>query len=66
MVTDAILCIGDGVWLKTFYELLHWLPVWYRIDYKILLFVNKALNNLAPKCFSDLIVQSFQITQIPK
>lgn len=34
----------------------HWLPVQYRIDYKIQLFVYKALNNLASKYLSDLIV----------
>ncbi len=34
---------------------LHWLPVRYRIDYKILLFVCKALNNLAPLYLSDLL-----------
>ncbi len=32
---------------------LHWLPVRYRIDYKI--FVYKALNNLAPRYLSDLL-----------
>lgn len=35
---------------------LHWLPVRYRIDFKVLLFVYKAHNNLAPKYLSDLIV----------
>lgn len=34
---------------------LHWLPVRYRIDFKILLFVYKSLNNQAPKYLSNLI-----------
>ncbi len=35
---------------------LHWLPISYRIQFKILLFVYKALNNLAPPYLSELIV----------
>ncbi len=38
-----------------FYCTLHWLPVRYRIHYTILLFVYKALNNLAPMYLSDLL-----------
>lgn len=34
---------------------LHWLPVKFRIDFKILLFVYKALNNLAPQYLTDLL-----------
>ncbi len=34
---------------------LHWLPVKYRIDFKILLFVYKSLHNLAPQYLSDLL-----------
>ncbi len=34
---------------------LHWLPVRYRIDLKILLFVFKSLNGLAPCYISDLL-----------
>jgi len=34
---------------------LHWLPVKYRIDFKILLFVYKCLNNLAPSYLVELI-----------
>ncbi len=34
---------------------LHWLPVRFRIDLKILLFVFKALNGLAPADLSELI-----------
>ena len=34
---------------------LHWLPVSFRIDFKILLFVFKALNGLAPQYLSELL-----------
>ncbi len=34
---------------------LHWLPVHFRIEFKILLFVFKCLNNLAPNYLSDLL-----------
>ena len=34
---------------------LHWLPIQYRIDYKIILLCFKALNNLAPVYISELL-----------
>ena len=34
---------------------LHWLPVKFRIDYKILLLTYKALNGLAPQYLSELL-----------
>ena len=34
---------------------LHWLPVQYRIDFKIAVLVYKCLNNLAPSYLSNLI-----------
>ncbi len=34
---------------------LHWLPVEYRIQFKILLFVYKSLTGLAPNYLSDLL-----------
>ena len=34
---------------------LHWLPVCYRTQYKLLLYVFKALNGLAPVYLKDLI-----------
>ena len=34
---------------------LHWLPISFRIDYKILLLCFKALHDLAPKYLSDLL-----------
>ena len=35
--------------------MLHWLPVKYRIQFKILLFVYKALNGIAPSYISELV-----------
>ena len=32
---------------------LHWLPVHFRVHFKILLFVFKSLNGLAPPCLSE-------------
>ena len=34
---------------------LHWLPVCFRVDFKIALLTFKCLNGLAPKYLSDLI-----------
>ena len=34
---------------------LHWLPVKYRIDFKILLLTFKAIHKIAPDNISDLI-----------
>ena len=34
---------------------LHWLPVKYRIQYKALLLVFKAINNMAPQYLQDLL-----------
>ena len=36
---------------------LHWLPVHYRIDYKINLLTFKCLNGLAPSYLADMIVE---------
>ena len=35
---------------------LHWLPVKFRVDFKILLLTFKALHGLAPKYISDLVI----------
>lgn len=34
---------------------LHWLPVRFRVNFKIILFVYKCLNNLAPLYLSELL-----------
>jgi len=36
-------------------ETLHWLPVHYRVQYKILLYVFKALKQEAPLCLEELV-----------
>lgn len=36
---------------------LHWLPVQYRIDFKLLLLVYKSLHGLAPDYLSDLLTE---------
>ena len=41
---------------------LHWLPVPQRIDYKTLLLVFKALNDLAPKYVRDLVQKKHSTT----
>ena len=38
---------------------LHWLPVKFRINYKILLITNKALHDLAPSYISHLLVPHY-------
>lgn len=34
---------------------LHWLPIWYRIHFKALLYVYKAVHGLSTDYFTDLI-----------
>ena len=41
--------------LSVYAQSLHWLPVAFRIDFKVNLFVFKALNGLAPQYISDLL-----------
>ena len=38
-------------------ESLHWLPVSFRIDFKILLIVYKSLHSLAPRYIMDMLVR---------
>ena len=40
---------------------LHWLPVEFRIEFKILLLVFKALNGIAPRYICDLIREKASI-----
>ena len=44
-------------------ESLHWLPVCFRIDFKVLLLVFKCLNGLGPSYLSDLLL-SYQPSRI--
>lgn len=48
----------------TLFQELHWLPISFRIDFKILLLTYKCLNNTAPRYLSDLLQRrtSDQIT----
>ena len=41
--------------IKPVLKSLHWLPVSYRIDFKVLLLVYKSLHNRAPKYISDML-----------
>ncbi|KAI2658077.1 Tyrosine decarboxylase 2 [Labeo rohita] len=34
---------------------LHWLPVIFRIDFKVLLLIYKSLNGLGPKYIADML-----------
>ena len=38
-------------------QILHWLPIRARIDFKILLITYKALNNQAPNYISDILTK---------
>ena len=41
--------------IKPVLKSLHWLPVSYRIDFKVLLLVYKSLHNRAPEYISDML-----------
>jgi len=43
---------------------LHWLPIKFRIEYKIILLTYKALNGLAPPYLTDLISQYAPIRRL--
>ncbi len=43
---------------------LHWLPVTFRIDFKVILLVYKSLNGLGPKYIADMLTEYKQTTQI--
>ena len=45
---------------------LHWLPVAFRIKFKVLIFVFKALNGVAPRYISDLIRKKSMWNKLPK
>ncbi len=36
---------------------LHWLPVTFRIDFKVLLLVYKSLNDIGPKYMADMLTE---------
>ncbi len=41
----------------TLLQSLHWLPVRYRVDFKIVLIVYKSLNGMAPSYIFDLLIE---------
>lgn len=43
--------------IKPILRSLHWLPVHYRVEFKLLLFVYKSLNGLAPPYLSALLTE---------
>lgn len=47
--------INDYDHITPFLASLHWLPVFFRIDFKILSLVFKSLNDLGPPYISDLL-----------
>ena len=42
--------------LLTSYSALHWLPVAFRIDFKVVLLTYKALNGLGPNCITNSLI----------
>ncbi len=54
-----------GFWLRTrksehitpVLRSLHWLPVTFMIDFKVLLLVYKSVNGLGPKCIADMLTE---------
>ncbi len=45
---------------------LHWLPVTFRIVFKVPLFVYKSLNSLGPKYIADMLTEHKPTTQISR
>ena len=45
---------------------LHWLPVKYRIEFKILLLVFKGLHNMAPSYIKEMLVPAITNERYPK
>ena len=41
--------------IKPYLADLHWLPIQHRVEYKVLLYTYKALNNMAPQYICDLL-----------
>ena len=38
-------------------KLLHWLPIQYRIDYKVAMLVFKSIHDMAPKYLTELLTE---------
>ncbi len=52
---DFWLAPADLIISLPYYALLHWLPVCYRIEFKIVLFVFKVLSGMVPEYLSDIL-----------
>ena len=50
-----IKCVNKYSHVTPILKELHWLPIKFRIDYKVILLTFKALNNLAPSYLMELI-----------
>ena len=55
MAARVIHCVPKRDHITPYLSKLHWLPVRSRIIYKILLYVYKILNGLAPAYLADLV-----------
>ena len=38
-------------------KLLHWLPIWYRIGYKVAMLVFKSIHDMVPKYLTKLLTE---------
>jgi len=50
-----IMCIPRSAHITPILNELHWLPITLRIKFKLLIFVFKCRNDLAPLCLSELL-----------
>ena len=53
---DAFLSIATSRTNQYQLIALHWLPIKYRVEFKIVLLVYKVLNNMAPIYISELLI----------
>ncbi|KAF7658533.1 hypothetical protein LDENG_00011550 [Lucifuga dentata] len=55
LLPRSCICTKSAAHVTPLLIQLHWLPVPYRIDFRILLLTFKALHNLAPTYLMDLL-----------
>ena len=51
----VVKCVPQSTHITPILKELHWLPIKYRIDFKVILLTFKALNGLAPPYLSELL-----------
>jgi hypothetical protein len=56
--------VGSGFSSKDALHKLHWLPVEYRVDYKIAVLVFKAIHGIAPSYMCDAICKMPEPTKL--